>query len=69
MKNILGLIAILLWTASAGALIYFSGILSLHQHIGWSLLIGFILLGIHVINLILYFKITGNEPYKWKTRN
>jgi len=69
MKNILGIVAILVWTISAGGLIFFSGILNLHQHIGWSILIGLILLGIHLINLILYFKITGNEPYKWKAKN
>ena len=40
MKNILGIIAILVWTISAGGLIFFSGILNLHQHIGWSILIG-----------------------------
>lgn len=69
MKNILGVIAILVWTVSAGGLIYFSGILDFHQHIEWSILIGLILLVVHLINLVLYFKITGNEPYKWKAKN
>ena len=58
MKNILGIIAILVWTVSAGGLIYFSGILDFHQHIRWSILIGLILLGVHLINLVLYFSLS-----------
>ena len=49
MKNILGIVAILVWTISAGGLILFSGILNLHQHIGWSILIGLILLCVHLL--------------------
>ena len=66
MKNILGFIAMFIWTAIAGVSLYFSGIFSLHTNVGWAILIAASLLIVHVINLILYFKITGDEPYKWK---
>jgi hypothetical protein len=46
--------------------LYFSGILAQHTAIGWSLIAALILLAIHIGNLILYFKLAGDEPYKWK---
>ena len=66
MKNYLGFLAMFIWTLFAGVSLYFSGILGLHTNIGWAILIATILLIVHVINLVLYFKITGNTPYKWK---
>lgn len=66
MKNILGFIAMFIWTAISGVSLYFSGIFSLHTNVGWAILIAASLLIVHVINLILYFKITGDEPYKWR---
>jgi len=36
-------------------------------HSDWQVTIAaLILLGIHIGNLILYFKLAGDEPYKWK---
>jgi len=69
MKNILGFTAMFIWTAIAGVSLYFSGIFSLHTNVGWAILIAASLLIVHVINLILYFKITGDEPYKWKANH
>ena len=69
MKNILGFIAMFIGTAIAGVSLYFSGIFSLHTNVGWAILIAASLLIVHVINLILYFKITGDEPYKWKANH
>ena len=66
MKNILAFFAMITWTISAGAGLYFSGILAQHTAIGWSLIAALILLAIHIGNLILYFKIAGNEPYRWR---
>ena len=66
MKNYLGFLAMFIWTLFAGLSLYFSGIFSLHTNIAWAILIATILLIVHVINLVLYFKITGNTPYKWK---
>ena len=66
MKNILGFIAMFAWTLVAGMSLYLSEIFSLHTNILWAILIAAILLLVHVINLILYFKITGDSPYKWK---
>ena len=54
------------WTLLAGVSLYLSEIFSLHTDILWAILIASILLLVHVINLILYFKITGDSPYKWK---
>ena len=69
MKNILAFFAMIIWTISTGAGLYFSGILAQHTAIGWSLIAALILLAIHIGNLILYFKIAGDEPYKWKREN
>jgi len=69
MKNILGFIAMFIWTAIGGVSLYFSGIFSLHTNAGWAILIAASLLIVHVINLILYFKITGDEPYRWKANH
>jgi hypothetical protein len=66
MKNFLGFIAMFAWTLLAGVFLYLSEIFSLHTDILWAILIASILLLVHVINLILYFKITGDSPYKWK---
>ncbi len=66
MKNFLGFIAMFAWTLCAGVSLYLSEIFSLHTNILWAILIALILLLVHVINLILYFKITGDSPYKWK---
>ena len=66
MRNLLAFFAMITWTISAGAGLYFSGILAQHTAIGWSLIAALILLGIHIGNLILYFKLAGDEPYKWK---
>ena len=66
MKNFLGFIAMFAWTLVAGMSLYLSEIFSLHTNILWAILIASILLLVHVINLILYFKITGDSPYKWK---
>jgi len=66
MKNNLAFFAMITWTISAGAGLYFSGILAQHTVIGWSLIAALILLAIHIGNLILYFKLAGDEPYKWK---
>ena len=66
MKNYLGFLAIFIWTLFAGVSLYYCGIVSLQTNIGWAILIATILLIVHVINLVLYFKITGNTPYKWK---
>ena len=66
MKNFLGFIAMFAWTLFAGMSLYLSEIFSLHTNILWAILIASILLLVHVINLILYFKITGNSPYKWR---
>ena len=66
MKNYLGFLAMFIWTLFAGLSLYFSGTFSLHTNIAWAILIATILLIVHVINLVLYFKITGDTPYKWK---
>ena len=66
MKNFLGFIAMFAWTLCSGVSLYLSEIFSLHTNILLPILIAAILLLVHVINLILYFKITGDSPYKWR---
>jgi len=35
------------------------------RQIGWAVIISIVLLIAHMINFAIYFKIAGNEPFKW----
>jgi len=68
MKNLKAFIFMSIWTALIGFLLY-SVQAHLHfREITWALGIALILLVTHMINMVIYFKVAGNTPYKWFTK-
>ena len=65
MRNLLAFFAMITWTCLRAQLCIFQGYWP-NTAIGWSLIAALILLAIHIGNLILYFKIAGDEPYRWR---
>jgi len=65
MKNLKAICAMIIWTAFSVFVLY---LLDAHIHyreIIWALATSISLLIVHMINMIIYFTITGKEPYKW----
>ena len=57
--------AMIIWTAFSVFVLY---LLDAHIHyreIIWAVATSISLLIVHMINMIIYFTITGKEPYKW----
>lgn len=65
MKNLKAFSIMGIWTALIGFLL-FSVQAHLHfREIAWALGLSIILLITHMINMLIYFKVAGNTPYKW----
>ncbi len=65
MKNLKAFSLMGIWTALIGFLL-FSAQAHLHfREIVWALGLSIILLITHMINMLIYFKVAGNTPYKW----
>ncbi len=65
MKSIKAFIVMAFWTALVGYGLYS---IEAHQHyrqIEWALALSAILLLTHMSNMVIYFKLTGKEPYRW----
>ena len=65
MKNFKAFTIKSLWTLTIGIILYR---IEAHLHfreILWALSLSLILLVTHMVNMIIYFKIAGNDPYKW----
>jgi hypothetical protein len=65
MKNFKAFTIMSLWTLTIGIILYR---IEAHLHfreILWALSLSLILLVTHMVNMIIYFKIAGNDPYKW----
>jgi len=65
MKNFKAFTTMSLWTLTIGIILYR---IEAHLHfreILWALSLSLILLVTHMVNMIIYFKIAGNDPYKW----
>jgi hypothetical protein len=65
MKTLKAIVFMSIWTLS---IIYVLYLLEAHLHyqnVFAAVLIGFVLLVTHMINMVLYFKIAGKTPYKW----
>ena len=65
MKNFKAFTIMSLWTLTIGIILYS---IEAHLHfreILWALSLSLILLVTHMVNMIIYFKIAGNDPYKW----
>lgn len=65
MKTLKAILIMSIWTSIVGFILY---TIEAHLHfreIIWAVAIGVILLITHMVNMALYFKIAGKEPYLW----
>ena len=65
MKNLKAFIIIGLITASVGAVLFALDAHLNYRNILWTVAISVTLLITHVVNMAVYFKVAGEEPYKW----
>ena len=65
MKNLKAFTIIGLITVSVGAILFALDAHLNYRNILWALAISVTLLITHVINMAVYFKVAGEEPYKW----
>ena len=65
MKTLQGIFGMAIWTAAIAAVLYLCKAHDNYDQFGWAVLIGFVLLLTHIVNMIIYFKIAGKQPYKW----
>ena len=65
MKSIQAFLVMGIWTASVFFVLYQFDAHLYFRQIGWAVIISIVLLIAHMINFAIYFKIAGNEPFKW----
>ena len=65
MKNLKAFTIIGLITVSVGAILFALDAHLNYRNILWALAISLTLLITHVVNMAVYFKVAGEEPYKW----
>ena len=65
MKNLKAFTIIGLITASVGAVLFVLDAHLNYRNILWAVAISATLLITHVVNMAVYFKVAGEEPYKW----
>jgi hypothetical protein len=65
MKNLKAFTTIGLITASVGAVLFALDAHLNYRNILWAVAISVTLLLTHVVNMAVYFKVAGEEPYKW----
>jgi hypothetical protein len=65
MKNLKAFTIIGLITASVGAVLFALDAHLNYRNILWAVSISVTLLITHVVNMAVYFKVAGEEPYKW----
>ncbi len=65
MNTLKAILIMSLWTAILFTGLYLLDAHKNYQNIVWALAIGITLLITHIINMVIYFKITGDRPYRW----
>ena len=65
MKNLKAFTIIGLITVSVGAILFALDAHLNYRNILWALAISVTLLITHVVNMAVYFKVAGEDPYKW----
>ena len=65
MKNLKAFTIIGLITAAVGAVLFALDAHLNYRNILWAVAISVTLLITHVVNMAVYFKVAGEEPYKW----
>jgi O-antigen/teichoic acid export membrane protein len=65
MNNIKAFLIMGVWTVTIGFILYSFEAHLHYREILWALSLSVILLATHMINMVIYFKVTRNNPYKW----
>lgn len=65
MKTLKAILIMSIWTSIVGFILYTIEAHLYFREIIWAVAIGVILLITHMVNMALYFKIAGKEPYLW----
>ncbi|MDA7786490.1 hypothetical protein N9J68_01105 [Gammaproteobacteria bacterium] len=65
MKNLKAFSIIGLITASVGILLYAFDAHLNYRNLFWAIGISTTLLITHILNMAVYFKVAGDQPYKW----
>ena len=61
MKTLQGILGMAIWTAVVAVVLYFCKAHDNFDQFGWAILIGFVLLVTHVVNMAIYFKVAGKR--------
>lgn len=61
------LIAMGIWTLTIGYILYSLDAHLHYREIKWAFILSIVLLSTHMINLVIYFRVAGNDPYRWVT--
>ena len=62
MKNIQAISVMFIWTALSILVLYILDAHNNYVQITWAIGISISLLFVHMVNMVIYFKITGKEP-------
>jgi len=66
MKSFKAISLMALWTVLSLYTLYYLGAFENFRNPYLIVPISLSLLGIHMINMFIYFKVGGNKPYEWK---
>jgi len=66
MESIKAISLMVLWTVLSLYTLYYLGAFENFRNPFLIVPISLSLLGIHMINMFIYFKVGGNKPYEWK---
>ena len=69
MESIKAISLMALWTVLSLYALYYLGVFENFRNPFLIVPISLSLLGIHMINMFIYFKVGGNKPYEWKKLN
>ncbi|MEM7762639.1 MAG: hypothetical protein AAF290_01040 [Pseudomonadota bacterium] len=53
------------WTTFIAVVLYSLGAHLHYRDVFWALGIAAVVLAAHMVNMLIYFKVAGNTPYKW----
>ena len=69
MESIKAISLMALWTVLSLYALHYLGAFENFRNPYLIVPISFSLLGIHMFNMFIYFKVGGNKPYEWKKLN
>ena len=65
MKSFIAFSVMSIWTITVLIVLYLIDAHINYREIEWSISIALALLVAHMVTIVIYFNITGQEPYKW----